>query len=247
MTQRRETQPGEVCLLDAFPQLTAEVETAEAERARGELMVRVERVPAGAWRPPASPAAGPMDLGLLLIDGLLARHVLVADTRATELIGRGDLLRPSDHEGEDAPVPFGVAWTVLEPLTVAVLDAEVTEAACRWPQLIVAIVRAAVGRSFSLADHFALSHLRRVDDRLVVMFWHFADRWGSVRPEGVVVPLRLTHEMLGEIIGAQRPSVTTALGQIEAAGRISRRREGGWVLHGEPPQRLQTTDEGAAK
>src|SRR2546426_1077667 len=143
MTQRRETQPGEVCLLDAFPQLTAELETAEAERARGELMVRVERVPAGAWRPPASPAAGPIDLGLLLIDGLLARHVLVADTRATELIGRGDLLRPSDHEGEDAPVPFGVAWTGPEPLTVAVLVAGVTEAAGRWPQLVVAAVRGA--------------------------------------------------------------------------------------------------------
>jgi hypothetical protein len=238
MAQRRENQPSEVCLLDAFPQLTGELPTEEVERARGELMVDVERVPKGPWRPPASRLTGERDLGLLIVDGLLARHVLVADTRATELIGPGDVLRPADHEGDDAPVPFGVAWTVLDPLTVAVLDSEVTESVCRWPQLVIAIVRAAVNRSFSLADHLALSHLRRVDDRLMVMFWHFADRFGSVRSDGVLVPLRLTHEMLGEIIGAQRPSVTTALGQLEAAGRISRRREAGWLLHGEPPRRL---------
>jgi CRP/FNR family transcriptional regulator, cyclic AMP receptor protein len=246
MTQRRESPPGEVCLLDAFPQLTAEMEAREMDRARGELMVRVERVRPGTWRPPASAGAGNMDLGLFIVGGLLARHVVVADTKATELIGRGDLLRPVEHQGEEAPVPFRAEWTVLEPLAIAVLDAEITRAVCRWPQLVTAIVSAAVRRSFSLADHLALSHLRRVDDRLMVMFWHFADRWGSVRREGVLVPLKLTHEMLGEVIGAQRPSVTTALGQLEAAGRISRRREGGWLLHGDPPQRLSTTPQAAA-
>jgi len=38
------------------------------------------------------------------------------------------------------------------------------------------------------------------------------------------------------VVGAQRPSVTTALNELESAGRISRRPEGGWILHGEPPE-----------
>src|SRR5437764_955205 len=92
----------------------------------------------------------------------------------------------------------------------------------------------------------ALSHLRRVDTRLLVALWHLADRWGSVHPEGVVVPIRLTHEMLGHVIGAQRPSVTTALGQLESAGRISRRPGGGWILHGEPPAELGELEDEAA-
>src|SRR5467141_5323734 len=99
MTQRRSTEPGEVCLLDAFPRLTGELEPADVERARGELTLRVERVPRGAWAPPTDWPLRGEALGLFVIEGLLARHVVVADTTATELIGRGDLLRPADHEG----------------------------------------------------------------------------------------------------------------------------------------------------
>ena len=246
MTQRRETQPGEVCLLDAFPLLSGELGPADVERARGELTVRVERVPKGAWSPPTDWPLHGDALGLFVIEGLLARHVVVADTTATELIGRGDLLRPADHEGADAPVPFEVSWTVLEPLAIAILDSDVTEAVCHWPSLVSAIVGAAVRRSFSLSHLLALSHLRRVDARLLVILWHLADRWGTVGPDGVAVPIRLTHEMLGHLVGAQRPSVTTALGQLESAGRISKRPGGGWILHGGPPAELNGGASGAS-
>ena len=236
MSPDRRAAPVEVCLLDVFPGLAGELSPDDVERARGDLTVRVERIPHGPWSPPGEWHTGQSgELGMFVIDGLLAREVGVADTTATELIGRGDLLRPADHEGEQAPVPFAVTWTVLEPARIAILDADVTEAICRWPRLVVAIIGAAVRRSFSLSHLLALSHLRRVDTRLLVVLWHLADRWGTVQPEGVVVPLRLTHEMLGHVIGAQRPSVTTALGQLESAGRISRRPGGGWTLHGGPP------------
>jgi CRP/FNR family cyclic AMP-dependent transcriptional regulator len=238
MTQRRADEPTEVCLLDAFPRLAGELDPGDEELARGELTVRVERVKTGPWARPTEWDTGGISLGLFVIDGLLARDVVVSDTTATELIGRGDLLRPTDHEGSAAPIPFEVSFTVLEPLTIAILDSDVTETICKWPALVTAIVSAAVRRSFSLAHLLALSHLRRVDERLLVVMWHLADRWGSVKPEGVVVPLKLTHEMLGHVIGAQRPSVTTALGQLETTGRISRRPDGGWILHGEPPAEL---------
>ncbi|MBV9214415.1 MAG: Crp/Fnr family transcriptional regulator [Actinobacteria bacterium] len=236
-TDRRREDETEVCLLDAFPRLAGELAPDELDQARGELTVRIERVPRGRWAPPPQWHRRD-DLGLFVVDGLLARDVVVGDTTATELIGRGDLLRPADHEGEQAPIPFGVSWTVLEPLSIAILDADVTRAICRWPPLVVAIMGASVRRAFGLAHLLALSHLRRVDARLLVMLWHLADRWGTVQAEGVVVPLRLTHEMLGHAVGAQRPSVTTALNQLEAAGRISRRPGGGWVLHGAPPTDL---------
>ena len=236
MTQQRSTKPGEVCLLDAFPLLSGELGPADVERARGELTVRVERVPKGAWSPPTDWPLHGDALGLFVIEGLLARHVVVADTTATELIGRGDLLRPGDHEGADAPVPFEVSWTVLEPLAIAILDSHVTEAVCHWPSLVSAIV----------SHLLALSHLRRVDARLLVILWHLADRWGTVGPEGVTVPIRLTHEMLGHLVGAQRPSVTTALGRLEAAGRVSKRPGGGWILHGGPPAELNGGANGAA-
>ena len=46
------------------------------------------------------------------------------------------------------------------------------------------------------------------------LFWHLAERWGNHTPEGIVIPLRLTHAQIGELIGAQRPSVTTALSRL---------------------------------
>jgi DNA-binding GntR family transcriptional regulator len=55
----------------------------------------------------------------------------------------------------------------------------------------------------------------------------------------VIVPLRLTHRTLAQLVGAQRPSVTTALGQLADDRRITRRDDGHWVLHGEPPPDLR--------
>jgi hypothetical protein len=52
--------------------------------------------------------------------------------------------------------------------------------------------------------------------------------------DGVVVPVRLTHEMIGRLVGAHRPSVTTALTQLTRTGRI-RRLPHGWLLLGDPP------------
>jgi hypothetical protein len=45
------------------------------------------------------------------------------------------------------------------------------------------------------------------------------------------------------MVGARRPSVTTALGQLMARGSVERRADGAWVLRGGPPERR---DNGAA-
>ena len=97
------------------------------------------------------------------------------------------------------------------------------------------LVGRAVQRSFELATKQATSHLTRVDARLELLFWGLADRWGRVGPDGVVLELPLTHQVLGRLVGAQRPSVTTALSDLARRGILERRGDGAWVLHGEPP------------
>src|SRR5438270_7794013 len=156
-----------ICLLEAIPQVEGVLPPDEAERARGELMAPVVELGEGPWEPPMDWLPDSTQLGYLVVSGLLAREVSVGDTTATELLGRGDLLRPPDHEGEAAPVPSSVSWTVLSRVRLAVLDPDVTVAASRWPPVVVAIARTAVRRSHSLAHHLALSHLRRVDARLL--------------------------------------------------------------------------------
>jgi CRP/FNR family cyclic AMP-dependent transcriptional regulator len=75
--------------------------------------------------------------------------------------------------------------------------------------------------------------------RLYVLFWHLADRFGHVAAEGVVVPLRLTHETLGRLVAARRPSVTTALKKLAEQGLVGAREDGTWLVGGDPPAEIQ--------
>jgi CRP/FNR family cyclic AMP-dependent transcriptional regulator len=71
-----------------------------------------------------------------------------------------------------------------------------------------------------------------VDRRLLTLFWHLAERWGRVGTDGVVVPLALTHRMLGLLVGARRPTVSSALRERD---ELVRGLDGSWLLRGEPP------------
>jgi len=225
--------------VEAFPTLERALEPGHLELARRHALATVEALAPGTWQPPTSDHNEPGDLGLLVLEGMLTREVVLGGSIATELVGHGDLLRPADHDGENAPVPFAVQWTVLEPSRLALLDRRFTAVIGHWPEAVEVFTRASMRRVHSLALHLAVSHLRRVDARLLVLLWHLADRWGSVAPEGVRVPMRLTHQTLGRLVGAQRPSVTTALKQLTDTGHVSRLEDGSWLLHGDPPDTLE--------
>jgi len=231
-----------VSVLDALEDVSAVLDSNDLERARTELNAPLVERPTGEWT--VEPSGDPLAMGLLVVEGVLARNIRLGEATTTELVGPCDLLRPAHYYDADAPIPVGVDWFVLEPARLAVLDREVTAAVCQWQPVVTAIVAAAISRAWSLAQLLAVSHLRRVDSRLLALFWHLADRFGRVQAEGVTVPIRLTHEALGHVVGAQRPSVTTALNQLEESGRISRREGGGWLLHGEPPRELQFSKTG---
>jgi hypothetical protein len=67
------------------------------------------------------------------------------------------------------------------------------------------------------------------------LFWHLAERWGRVTGDGVIVPLALTHRILGQLVGARRPTVSTALSELAERGELVRRPDGSWLLRGDPP------------
>src|SRR4051794_13627089 len=228
-----------VRVIDAFPEIADQLDAEQERLARQYLLATLEVLKPGLWHPRREIQREPGHLGLLVLDGLLTRDVVMGETLATELVGRGDILRPVDHDGEDAPVPFDVVWRVLEPTEIAVLDRRFAKAIGHWPEAMEVLMRGAVRRAQSLAVVLAVSHLRRVDVRLLVIMWYLADRWGKVKPEGVHVPLRLTHQTLGRLVGAQRPSVTTALKQLAEEGRLTREPDQTWMLHGEAPETLE--------
>lgn len=78
-----------------------------------------------------------------------------------------------------------------------------------------------------------------MEDRILLILWHLADRWGRVGADGVILPLPLTHRLLARIVAAHRPSVTGAISRLTDRGLVRRRADGSWLLCGDPPQSLE--------
>ena len=57
------------------------------------------------------------------------------------------------------------------------------------------------------------------------------------------LPITVTHETLARLVGARRPSVTTALGRLSRLGMVDRVR-GGWILHGDAAEQLARLEAG---
>jgi hypothetical protein len=173
----------------------------------------------------------------MVVDGILTRDIAFAGRTTTELLGAGDLLRPWDDDAPFDALPLKATWHVHEPARLAVLDTRVAMAAGRWPPIATALGARHVRRTRSLAFHRAVAQLPRVEDRLLVALWALAERWGRVGPRGVRVPLNLPHRTLATLVGARRPSVTTALTGLSRAGLVERTSDG-WLLHGDPAEVL---------
>lgn len=175
----------------------------------------------------------------------MIRDVTVSGATCGELIGPCTLLRPSDDKGADAPMRYDVTWQVLAPARLAVLDGHFLQVAAHWPPLITALLARALERVHDLAVLVSIHNLKRVDERLLAYFWQLADRYGRVTADGVVVPLPLTHRQLALLVGAQRPSVTSALGTLAERGELLRDEHGQWLLAGEQPGTAPDDDEEA--
>jgi hypothetical protein len=55
-----------------------------------------------------------------------------------------------------------------------------------------------------------------------------------VHADGVHIDLPLTHELISQLGGAQRPSVSTAIARL-GDRRLVHRTQTGWLLRGDPP------------
>ena len=226
-----------VRILEIDPELGLRVPAAEISRARVELVARVESLPRGRWEVPHE-EGDRGQLGFLMLRGLLGREVILAGTTCTELLGEGDVLQPWVPARDDGLVRYHVLWHALSPVRLAILDGAFARSLASWPQVMGALLERAVRRTLRMSIHQALLQLSPVETRLLVLFWHLAERWGHVTPDGISVRLRMSHELLGQLVGCRRASVTTALRRIDDSGLVVRRADGTWLLRGSPPDEL---------
>ncbi len=213
-----------VALLDLDPDLAAGLPRADRARAAACVSAALRRLPAGPWIPRPEDLVGPV----LVASGLIVRETLVAGVPASELLGPGDVVavRPAARGLLDV----SRSWSVMVPTRIVVLDGIYAAGAARWPAIDDAVRDRLEEQLERASVHGAIRQLRRVEDRLVAIFAELAARWGRVGPDGLIVPVPLTHQALGRLIGAERPTVSLALAQLRESGLLLRRDDGAWLL-----------------
>ena len=224
-----------VRLLEADLELGALLTPPRRAEATRDLVVRTHRLAVGPWDVTRLSGASADHVGLLLLDGVVARELVVADQVSTELLGPGDLVRPWQGTRGAGLLPVQAVWSMLSTVSIAILDRRFAVETARYPEVTAALFERLGERSLRLATTQAISQLTRVDRRLKALFWHLAERWGRVSGDGVVVPLALTHRILGQLVGARRPTVSTALSELAEREELIRRPDGTWLLRGDPP------------
>jgi len=225
--------PEIVAVLEEDPDLASDLDGQRLATATRDLRAAAFGVPGGRWDPDGHTESLQGGIGLLVIDGVLARRVGTQRRSGAELLGPGDLLRPASNDGSSESI-FQTSWRAIEPLRIAVLDQRFLMRLAPYPEIAGQLIGRATDRARHVLVHMAIAHHPRVDARLLHLLWQLADRWGRVTPHGVSLPLRLTHELLADLVAAQRPSVTLSLQQLERQGRITRE-SGRLLLIGGPP------------
>jgi len=216
-------------LLDLDPDLASTIVDGEWERARRACKGPLVSTPAGTWALPSTVGDTGALLGLVIITGLVCREMGLRDRRVVELLGPGDVLQlPAS---QDSPhLGTGVTLTAAADTEMLALGPEFVRAAARWPRLLVALQQRLEVQRERLALQAVIVQLARAHDRLLVLLWYLAQRWGVVTAAGIVMPLPLSHDLLGQMVGARRPTVSLAVAELQESGVINRLPDGSWLL-----------------
>jgi CRP-like cAMP-binding protein len=218
-------------LFDAEPDLIRFLSTEDFEQARETQL------------PVHSLAKGTADIralfdqagafGAFVLEGMLLQSLKLGGHAGLRLLGPGDVLSLTQAPRSSLVIESTCRASV--PTRLALLDRDMLVAIRRWPQIAAGLHAHTGEQAERLVTQMMICQLPRVDERLLALMWLLAESWGQVTPSGTLLPISLTHAALGGLIGARRPTVTLALGNLTSAGLI-RRQPRGWLLLGSPDE-----------
>src|SRR3954471_13522787 len=160
-----------VIVLEADRGLCEVVDPGRAGRARAASLAAAAARRAGSWDAARDAALARDGFGLLVLEGVLVRRVGVEGRFGAELLAAGDLLRPWQHDGEAGALPFEMAWRLVAPLRLAVLDRGWAARMAPFPEVAAELIGRALERSRRLATLMAIAQQPRLDQGVgVVVF-----------------------------------------------------------------------------
>lgn len=220
---------GSIALIDVDPQLGAELEGDQRALARRAIVAAASKVPTGSWEEPPAGYGPGNAYGVLVVDGFILRTVTIGERTTAQLFGPGDIMQSWPTEDLPSPVAVGVTWTVVSPALLARLDDRLIAIAGRWPSVLRQLAWRASSVAGRVSLQVAIARVPRLEERLLLLFWGLAERWGAMTPGGMLLPIRLTHEAIAGLTAASRPPVSGALSHLSREGLLSRV-SNGWLL-----------------
>jgi CRP/FNR family transcriptional regulator, cyclic AMP receptor protein len=193
-------------------------------------MVTRHELPIGSFRPSELSLSSAAPFGLLVITGAICRETTLADHASAHLFGPGTIVQ-LNADTTDASLSWTTRWSCVIDSTVVALDDDFPQYLIRWPAL-GAIVRQQLASQVEAAlRQCALTGLSRVDDRILALFWHLADGWGTVRHDGIAIRLPLTHRLIGRLVAAERATISLGTSRLAERGLLGRTGTRTWLLN----------------
>jgi CRP/FNR family transcriptional regulator, cyclic AMP receptor protein len=224
-------------LFDVDPEMAELLDERRAAQARPHAIVPVATLPAGPLYPLTLARLSSRPFALMVVEGVLLREIRLGRSPAGELLGPTDIVDTGARPA--AMFEVETVWSVPDTATVAVLDDRLLPILRLWPGAGRILLARSAQREARVSTHRAIAQLPRIDQRLLALFGYLAERWGRVSPDGLIVPLDLTHETLGRLIGGRRPTVSLAIKELASAGVLLRRADGSWVVQADAVAELR--------
>jgi CRP/FNR family transcriptional regulator, cyclic AMP receptor protein len=218
-----------VHLLEVEPDLAAFLSPEERELAQ-RLTAPVVELPAGPFSL-AEIAEETGGFGAIIRDGIVLNRLGAGDQPALRLLGPGDVLTLF---GRDQISWLQTSWEATDSVVLVILDDHFLAAIRQLPRLVSGYQARLAEQLERLSAHMVVCQLPRVADRVLTLLWLLAESWGRVTRSGTIVPIALTHDTIGELIGAKRSTVTLAVTELYERGAVIRS-DGGWLLLERPP------------
>jgi hypothetical protein len=239
LTSRIGGTPNTISLLEVDPDLGRGIESDDWETACRATRATLTRIGRRECTFPAGASETGNIVALIVNDGMISREIALGEHVAFELLTPGDVLPLAAAEPDDLDLGGRVTLTALDPAELIVLSKPFIHAAARWPSLLHNLHRRLEAQRQRLAIQGLAAHLPRAEDRLLLILCILADRCGRVTPDGTVLPLSLSHELLGRLAAARRPTITLALRTLESTECVHRGPNGYLTLGSAAHQRVQ--------
>ena len=224
-----QTRTPVVSLADLLPDVMSSI--PEDDRALAERALLAPRLAARDDDLVDVLAAAPADaFGFLLIDGVVLKETALATRSALEVLNAGDILAPALSDARQYGSRAVSRYVAHGPVSLAVLGDRFRAASRRWPEVGDDLHDRLARQTHRASAHLAMLHASRVEDRIVLLFADLAERCGRMTTDGIVIEISLTHDVIGRLVGAQRPTVTLALQTLAGAGSLCRGGRDRWMI-----------------